>query len=95
MKRGFAKTSPEGTGSIRKASMNEQTRELIAIGAAVCAHCQPCLRLHVTRARELGIADDAIGEAIAVGHQVEKGAMSAMREFSSAALSNNATGAET
>ena len=75
--------------------MNEQTRELIAIGAAVCAHCQPCLRLHVTRARELGIADDAIREAIAVGHQVEKGSMSAMQEFSISALSVRGTGVET
>ncbi len=62
--------------------MDDKTRELIAIGASVGAHCQPCLRYHVNKAREVGLTDDAIREAIAVGHMVERGAMSAMREFS-------------
>lgn len=62
--------------------MDEHTRELIAIGASVGAHCQPCLAWHVDKARELGIDDEIIREAIEVGHMVEKGAMSAMRKFS-------------
>ncbi len=62
--------------------MNEKLRELIAVGASVGAHCHPCLAYHVARARELGIEDSEIREAIAVGHQVEKGAMAAMRRFS-------------
>jgi AhpD family alkylhydroperoxidase len=35
--------------------MDERTRELIAIGASVGAHCQPCLTYHVEKARELGM----------------------------------------
>lgn len=62
--------------------MDEKTRELIAIGASAGAHCQPCLTWHVAKARELGIDDEAIREAIEVGHRVEKGAMSAMKKFS-------------
>ena len=62
--------------------MNERVKELIAVGASVGAHCQPCLTYHVTKAKELGIAESEILEAIAVGHMVEKGAMSAMRQFS-------------
>jgi arsenite methyltransferase len=56
-------------------------KELIAIGASVTAHCQPCLRYHVSKATEIGIEGCAIQEAIAVGHQVEKSSMSAMRDF--------------
>jgi len=62
--------------------MDERTRELIAIGVSVGTHCQPCLAWHVDKARELGIDDETIREAIEVGHMVEKGAMSAMRKFS-------------
>ena len=67
------------------AGLDVDTTELVAIGASVAAHCQPCLAYHVTKARELGVADDLIREAIAVGHMVEKGAMSAMREFANSA----------
>jgi AhpD family alkylhydroperoxidase len=62
--------------------MDEKMKELIALGASVGAHCQPCLTYHVAKAKEMGIGEDEIREAIAVGHMVEKGAMSAMRQFS-------------
>ncbi len=62
--------------------MDERTKELIAIGASVGAHCQPCLTYHVEKARELGIDDEEIRAAIETGHMVEKGAMSAMKKFS-------------
>jgi len=66
--------------------MDERTKELIAIGASVGAHCQPCLTYHIEKARELGIAQDEIRAAIETGHMVEKGAMSAMRKFSATVL---------
>lgn len=62
--------------------MDERTRELVAIGASVGAHCQPCLTWHVDKAREMGIDEETILAAIETGHMVEKGAMSAMRKFS-------------
>lgn len=66
--------------------MNEQTKELIAIGASVGAHCQPCLTWHVEKAREMGIDDEDIKTAIETGHMVEKGAMNSMRKFSDGIL---------
>ena len=66
--------------------MDERTKELIAIGASVCAHCQPCLAYHVNKAKEIGIDEEFIRAAIAVGHQVEKGSMAAMRQFSDGVL---------
>ncbi len=68
--------------------MDEKTKELVAIGASVGAHCQPCLTWHVAKARELGIDDELIREAIETGHMVEKGAMSAMRKFSTEILTS-------
>jgi AhpD family alkylhydroperoxidase len=62
--------------------LDEKLKELIAIGAAVAGHCQPCLTHHVAKARELGLSVDEIRAAIGVGHMVEKGAMAAMNNFS-------------
>ena len=61
--------------------MDEKTKELVAIGASVSAHCQPCVTYHVTKARELGIGDELIQDAVAVGQMVERGAGAAMRDF--------------
>ena len=74
--------------------MDEKTKELIAIGASVGAHCQPCLTWHVDKARELGIEEELIREAIETGHMVEKGAMSAMRKFSAGILTPRAASSE-
>lgn len=61
--------------------MDEKTKELIAIGAAVAGHCQPCLHYHVAQARGLGVGGEEIREAIEVGQRVERGATAAMRDF--------------
>ena len=62
--------------------MDEKTKELIAIGASIAGHCQPCLSYHVSKAKVLGLEEAEIREAINVGQMVEKGALSAMRKFS-------------
>ncbi|MBM3855713.1 MAG: carboxymuconolactone decarboxylase family protein, partial [Verrucomicrobia bacterium] len=49
--------------------MDEKTKELIAIGAAVAGHCQPCLHYHVAQARGLGVGGEEIREAIEVGQR--------------------------
>lgn len=68
--------------------MDERTRELIAIGTSVGAHCQPCLVYHVKKAREMDIAAADIQDAVGVGHMVEKGSMAAMKTFSEEVLNN-------
>lgn len=70
--------------------MDEKTKELIAIGASVSGHCQPCLTYHVDQAKRLGIGDDEIKEAIAVGKMAQKGAMAAMNKFAQTVLDNPA-----
>ncbi|NLF38911.1 carboxymuconolactone decarboxylase family protein [bacterium] len=62
--------------------MNKQTKELIAVGASIAGHCQPCLAYHTVKAKEAGLTEAEIREAMEVGRMVEQGAMSAMREFS-------------
>ena len=73
---------------------DEQMKELIAVGASVGAHCQPCLTYHVNKAKELGLDAVYIRMAMDVGHMVEKGAMAAMREFSKDILDTPIQGAK-
>jgi len=64
-----------------QAELDEQTRELIAIGAAIGAHCQPCLIYHLSKAKELGIEGGLIRAAMEEAQLVEQGAMAAMQEL--------------
>ena len=61
--------------------MDEKTKELIAIGASIAGHCQPCLKNHIEQALTLGVSLEEINTAIAVGKIVEKGALKAMDNF--------------
>jgi AhpD family alkylhydroperoxidase len=62
-------------------AMDEKVKELIAIGASVSAHCQPCPTYHVGKAREVGVSEEQIAEAVQMGQMVAKGAERAMRQF--------------
>ncbi len=65
---------------------DEQVKELIAVGASIGAHCQPCLTYHVSKAKALGLDTDLIRLALEVGQMVAKGSMAAMREFTKGVL---------
>lgn len=54
--------------------LDEKTRELIAVGAAITANCQPCLDYHAAKALALGAQGQEITAAIEVGQQVRRGA---------------------
>ena len=58
--------------------LDYRTRALIAVGSAVGANCHSCLEYHVGRAREHGLPDEEIAEAIDAGKQVLKGAQEKM-----------------
>ena len=64
-----------------KEAINEKTQELIALGASIAAQCQPCLKHHVAKARELGLGDEEIQQAIEIGRMVKLTAGSAFREY--------------
>lgn len=63
--------------------MDSRVKELIAVGTSVAVHCQPCLKLHVSKAQESGAHEQEILEAIAVGKMVAKGATDIMDKFAS------------
>ncbi|WP_193367966.1 carboxymuconolactone decarboxylase family protein [Pelagibius marinus] len=60
--------------------MDEQMKELVAIGAAAAANCHPCMDHHLTKCDELGISRAEIIEAVKVGLIVNHGAERAIRK---------------
>jgi AhpD family alkylhydroperoxidase len=48
--------------------------ELVAIGAAIGANCEPCLKTHFRAAREAGATPDDMAQAVATARQVKQAA---------------------
>jgi AhpD family alkylhydroperoxidase len=46
--------------------------ELVAIAAAVASNCEPCLEYHVGVARELGVGDEEIAQAVKTARKVKE-----------------------
>jgi len=46
--------------------------ELVAIGAAVAANCESCVRFHIRQGRETGLSDAQLRAAVAVAHKVKE-----------------------
>ena len=60
--------------------MDEQTKELVAMGAAAAANCHPCMDHHLAQCDKLGIGREEVAEAVKVGLMVNHGAESAIRK---------------
>ncbi len=61
--------------------MDEKTKELVAIGASVAANCYPCMKYHLAKGEDLGVAGAEIRAAAEVGMMVNRGAASNTRKF--------------
>jgi AhpD family alkylhydroperoxidase len=63
------------------ASLDVVTTELVGIAAAVAGHCQPCLEYHLAEARQLGVDEDQIQEAVKLAEAVSRAGDKHMRDF--------------
>ena len=61
--------------------MNNATKELVAIAAAVAGKCQPCFAHHYKQAREEGIGEDLIREAVQLAKDIRASGDKHMDEF--------------
>ena len=59
--------------------MDEQLRELVAMGAAAAANCHPCMDFHLAQCDKLAIDRDEVAEAVKVGLMVRRGAEKSIR----------------
>ncbi len=46
--------------------------ELVAIGAAIGANCEPCFKYHYSRARKLGVSRDDVAQAVELADRVKR-----------------------
>jgi len=51
--------------------MTEAVTELVAIGAAIAANCEPCFRHHFDSAHKLGVSKEDMREAVNVALAVQ------------------------
>ncbi|MBP2649430.1 MAG: alkylhydroperoxidase like protein, AhpD family [Firmicutes bacterium] len=62
-------------------SLDSRITALISIGVSVGANCQPCLQYHISNAKNNGVSDQELQEAIQVGRTVRKGAAYKMDQY--------------
>ncbi len=74
------------TKVFEKGVISKKNKELIAIACAHITHCPYCIDGHVRRAKEMGVTDEEIAEAIFVAMAMAAGASSAHSSIAMKAL---------
>lgn len=64
--------------------LTDRERELVALGAALASNCVPCIEQHIRKARETGLSDAQVLDAI---HLADKIRQVPVRNVFKAALS--------
>ena len=60
---------------------SESVAELVAIGAAIAANCEPCFKYHYDQARKLGVSKEDMACAVATAQRVKDAPAKAMLEL--------------
>ena len=60
---------------------SESVAELVAIGAAIAANCEPCFKYHYDQARKLGVSKEDMARAVATAQRVKDTPARAMLEL--------------
>ena len=56
----------------RESLYSPAVEELVAIGASIACNCMPCLKYHTDRALSLGVSDEDMAKAVAMGEKVKQ-----------------------
>jgi AhpD family alkylhydroperoxidase len=59
----YLEQSEEG---VKDGALSNKIKELIAMGVAITAHCEPCVKIHARRAIRAGATAREIAEVVAV-----------------------------
>lgn len=58
--------------SVPQSVFTPAVAELVAIGAAIGANCEPCLKYHYNEARKLGVSRDDMAQAVELADRVKR-----------------------
>jgi alkylhydroperoxidase/carboxymuconolactone decarboxylase family protein YurZ len=75
--------------------MDEKTKLLISLGAAVASNCIPCFEHFMGKTNTVGLTDEEIRQAVDVADQVKMGARLAIRKVVNATIRTGAQGCDT
>jgi AhpD family alkylhydroperoxidase len=67
--------------SVPKSIYSEAVNELVAIGAAIAANCEPCFRYHFDKARRLGVSREDMAHAVTTARAVKESPTRAVVEL--------------
>lgn len=70
-----------GLSGAAPSPLTEQVAELIALGAAIGAGCEPCFKFHYDKARKLGVTNETMQEAVKIGDMVKRASAKNMLEL--------------
>lgn len=68
--------------------MDNKTKELVAIGAAIGGNCIPCLQWHYQKSLEAGATKEEIKEAIEIAKMVKESPIKKIYEYADKLISN-------
>lgn len=61
--------------------LTDAVAELVAIGAAIAANCEPCFKFHFDKARKLGVSRDDMWAAVTLAQNVKDAPAKAMLDL--------------
>ncbi len=64
-------SKPQANDSAAPSIFTAQVAELVAIGAAIASHCEPCFKYHYDQARKLGVSDLDMRYAVDLAQKVK------------------------
>jgi AhpD family alkylhydroperoxidase len=80
-----------GVGTPAASLYTDAVAELVAIGAAIAANCEPCFKFHFDKARKLGVSREDMSRAVATAQMVKDAPAKAIQELAQRHLSRDAS----
>jgi AhpD family alkylhydroperoxidase len=71
--------SKKSNAAARSSLFTPAVAELVAIGAAIGANCEPCFKYHYNEARKLGVSRDDMAQAVELADRVKRAPAQNMR----------------
>jgi AhpD family alkylhydroperoxidase len=81
-----------GIGAPAPSLYTEAVAELVAIGAAIAANCEPCFKYHFQQARKLGVSREDMMRAVKTAQSVKETPAKAMLQLAQKYLEENPAG---
>ncbi len=84
----------KGSAKTEASIFSPAVAELVAIGAAIAANCEPCFKYHYDQARKLGVSAQDMSRAVTMAQAVKDAPARAMLELAERYLGCRASAAE-